>query len=73
MPIPAFRPDGYLPLGVHIATEIEVADRFAVEIFVLIELDDVPVFARLGEELPPRCRGLRFQGHDGLPSDRDFG
>lgn len=28
MSIPAFRPDGYLPLGVHTATELEVADRF---------------------------------------------
>ena len=28
MPIPAFRPDGYLPLGVHAAAEMEVADRF---------------------------------------------
>lgn len=28
MPIPEFRPDGYLPLGVHLATEEEVAQRF---------------------------------------------
>ena len=28
MPIPAFRPDGYLPEGVHAATEAEVAARF---------------------------------------------
>ena len=28
MPIPAFRPDGYLPLGLHTATEMEVAERF---------------------------------------------
>lgn len=28
MPIPAFRPDGYLPEGVHWATEEEVAARF---------------------------------------------
>jgi len=27
MPIPDFRPDGYLPLGVHLATEEEVAQR----------------------------------------------
>jgi hypothetical protein len=29
MPIPAFRPDGYLPVGLHRATEAEVAERFA--------------------------------------------
>ena len=28
MPIPAFRPDGYLPEGLHQATEEEVAARF---------------------------------------------
>jgi hypothetical protein len=28
MAIPAFRPDGYLPVGVHVATEGEVAERF---------------------------------------------
>lgn len=27
MPIPAFRPDGYLPTGLHTATESEVAER----------------------------------------------
>src|SRR5713101_7351393 len=27
MPVPEFRPDGYLPLGVHLATEEEVARR----------------------------------------------
>jgi hypothetical protein len=27
MPIPEFRPDGYLPLGVHLASEEEVAER----------------------------------------------
>ena len=28
MPIPEFRPDGYLPQGVHLAAESEVAERF---------------------------------------------
>ena len=28
MPIPEFRPDGYLPLGVHLTTQEEVAQRF---------------------------------------------
>jgi hypothetical protein len=28
MPIPEFRPDGYLPLGLHLATQEEVAQRF---------------------------------------------
>ena len=28
MPIPAFRSDGYLPLGLHTANEREVAERF---------------------------------------------
>ena len=28
MPIPEFRPDGYLPLGVHRATQEEVVQRF---------------------------------------------
>ena len=28
MPIPEFRPDGYLPLGVHPATQEEVVQRF---------------------------------------------
>jgi hypothetical protein len=28
MPIPAFRLDGYLPVGLHPATETEVAERF---------------------------------------------
>ena len=27
MPIPEFRPDGYLPLGVYLATEEELAPR----------------------------------------------
>lgn len=31
MPIPAFRPDGYLPVGLHAATEAEVAERFGGE------------------------------------------
>jgi len=29
MAIPGFREDGYLPVGLHKATEIEVAERFA--------------------------------------------
>lgn len=28
MPIPEFRPDGYLPEGLHVATEREVETRF---------------------------------------------
>jgi hypothetical protein len=31
MPIPAFRLDGYLPEGLHRATEAEVTDRFGQE------------------------------------------
>ena len=31
MPIPAFRPDGYLPVGLHRALEAEVVDRFGRE------------------------------------------
>jgi hypothetical protein len=31
MPIPPFRPDGYLPVGIHRATETEVAQRFGAE------------------------------------------
>ena len=28
MPIPSFRPDGYLPEGLHLATEAELMERF---------------------------------------------
>jgi hypothetical protein len=31
MPVPAFRTDGYLPEGVHVASEAEVAVRFGQE------------------------------------------
>jgi hypothetical protein len=32
-----------------------MADGLAVEILILVELDDMPVFTGLGEEFSPRC------------------
>ena len=43
MPIPAFRPDGYLPVGIHVATDAEVRECFGqanperIKLFLLLE------------------------------------
>jgi hypothetical protein len=49
-------------LAAHQAFGGEMADRFAVEIVVLVELDDVPVLAGLGQQLAPGRGGKRKRG-----------
>src|SRR6185436_20317319 len=44
-------------LAAHQALGGEMADGLAVEVVVLVELDDVAVLAGVGEELSPGCRG----------------